>query len=319
MRPRQDGASSGKSDDCGVGLTLSGTRGPRRRGAPRIGAIRSLRFDRCNTIPPVQPLPPGSIRRIRPILAAVLAGAALVACAQGSRVAALAEADVAAAGRAAPVLMVLPLNVTVEMPEELQGPSLAVWAELENYLRDHDKQLKTVSYQDARRLWLLSVERAHRSDRHTADFATAAGLLAVELRRHAEFDAMIAPSVFIQEASMLGTRAIWDGVDRPVEIRREHRKIGRRTLHASRTARAASIHVAVFASNGRLLHQGQGGLDLLVRAQLDEDLTEDLLTSKFWYFEARPEFFADPELLREGVAKALEPFVSPETEPRSPL
>lgn len=259
-------------------------------------------------------------RIVRQLVRLSIVGVSALACASSSRVEGVAASDVAAAGSVARVLLVLPLNVTMAMPKDLEGPSLAVWAEIENYLRAHGKQLKTVSYQDARRLWLVSVGRVRRSEQHdAADFATAAKLLTLELRRHTEFDALVVPSVFIQQASIAGTRAVWDGVSRPIEIRRNHRKIRRNRLHASRTARSASLHVAVFDASGRMVHEGQGGLDLLVRAQFDEGLSEDMATSKFWYFEGRPEFFDDPALLHEGVAKAFDPFLSPELRDREPL
>jgi hypothetical protein len=249
-----------------------------------------------------------------------IAGATALACASASRVEDVAAPDVAAAGRAAQVLLVLPLNVAVAMPKGLEGPSLAVLMELENHLRAHGKQLKTVSYPDARRLWLMSVERLRRSEKNdAADFAAAASLLAAELRRHAEFDALIVPSVLVRQAAMRGTRAAWDGVTRPTEIRRDNRGIHPSKLRASRTARSASLHVAVFDASGRQIHEGQGGLDLLVRVYTGDGLSTDLATSQFWYFEARPEFFDDPALLREGVAKALDPFLSPEVNEREPL
>jgi hypothetical protein len=214
----------------------------------------------------------------------------------------------------------LPLNVAVPRPKELEGPSLAVWEELEKYLQAHGKQLKTVSYRDSRRLWLMSVERVRRSEKNdSADLAAATSLLAVELRRHTEFDAVIAPSLFVQQAAIRGTRAAWDGVTRPIEIRRENRTIRRSTPRASRTARSASLHVAVFDASGRQIHEGQGGLDLLDRLQLDEGFSEHLATSMYRYLVARPEFFDDPALLREGVAKALDPFVSPEIDERGRL
>ena len=64
---------------------------------------------------------------------------------------------------------------------------------------------------------------------------------------------------------------------------------------------------------------GRTSVDLLVRAQFDEGLSDEMATSKFWYFESRPEFFADPALLREGVVKALDPFLPPEIIDRKPL
>ncbi len=61
------------------------------------------------------------------------------------------------AGNAAQTLLILPLNVAAVMPPELDSMSSFVRKELEIYLADHGKTLKTVSYPDARRLWLSSI------------------------------------------------------------------------------------------------------------------------------------------------------------------
>jgi hypothetical protein len=205
--------------------------------------------------------------------------------------------------------MVLPLNLAMPVPEELGDPSLAVWQELESYLRSHGKQLKTVSYRDARRLWLASIGQARRvAESGKADYDAVVRLLVLELRRHAEFDAVIAPSVFVQQADMTGTMASWDGVTRTIEIHRDNRKILQPAVSGSSTARAASLHVVVLDADGYKLQEGQGGLDLLVRARADEGFGQ-IVDNRFWLFESRLEFFDDREHLREGIAKALEPFL----------
>jgi hypothetical protein len=213
------------------------------------------------------------------------------------------------AGRSARVLMVLPLNVAMSMPEGLGDRSPAVWQELESYLQSHGKRLKTVSYRDARRLWRASIGQARRAaESGKADYAAAASLLVLELRRHTDFDAVIAPSVFVQQAGMAGMRASWDGVTRTIEIHRDNRKILQPAVSGSSTARAASLHVVVFDGDGHKLQEGQGGLDLLVRARADEGFGQ-IVDDHFWLFESRLDFFGNREHLREGIAQALEPFL----------
>lgn len=213
------------------------------------------------------------------------------------------------AGRSARVLMVLPLNLSMPMPEGLGDRSSAVWQELVSYLRAHGKQLKTVSYRDARRLWLASVERVRRLEESgEADYDDAASVFVVELGRHTEFDAAIAPSLFIQQASMIGMHASWDGVTRAIEIRRDNRTILRPAVSGSSTARAASLHVVVLDADGHKLQEGQGGLDLLVRARVDEGFGR-IVGAHFWLFESRLDFFGDRSHLRQGIAQALQPFL----------
>jgi len=243
-------------------------------------------------------------RRLQRRLAIAATAVFALACANVSRN----EASIQA-GRSARVLMVLPLNLAMPLPEGLGDRNPAVRQELESYLQEHGKRLKTVSYRDARRLWKVSIERARRAaESGEADYTAAAGLLVLELRRHTEFDAVIAPSVFVQQAIMTGTRASWDGVTRAIEIRRDNRRILRQAVSGSGTARAASLHVVVFDAEGHKLQEGQGGLDLLVRARVDEGFGE-IVDNRFWLFESRLDFFDNSQHLREGIALALEPFL----------
>ena len=243
-------------------------------------------------------------RRLQRRLAIAATAALALACASAPRN----EATIQA-GRSARVLMVLPLNVAMPVPKELGDQSPAVWQEIESYLGTHGKRLKTVSYHDARRLWLASIEQARRAaESGKADYAAAARLLVLELRRHTEFDAVIAPSIFVQRASMTGRRASWDGVTRTIEIQRDNRRILRPAVSGSSTARAVSLHVVVFDADGHELQEGQGGLELLVRARADEGFGE-IVDNRFWLFESRLDFFDNREHLREGIAQALQPFL----------
>jgi hypothetical protein len=246
------------------------------------------------------------VRLLQRRLAIAATAALALACASTPRD----EASIRA-GRSARVLMVLPLNVAMPVSEGLGDRNPAVWLELESYLRAHGKRLKTVSYRDARRLWLASIEQARRAaGSGKADYDDAAGLFVLELRRHTEFDAVIAPSVFVQQARIIGARASWDGVTRVIEIHRDNRTILRPAVSASGTARAASLHVVVLDADGHKLQEGQGGLDLLVRARVDEGFGfGEVVDDRYWFFESRPDFFGDREHLREGIARALQPFL----------
>lgn len=217
------------------------------------------------------------------------------------------------AGNPAHTLLILPLNLTIEMPAELQGMSPVVWKQLELYLRAHGKKLKTVAQPVARRLWIESISQA-RAGKSSAkvDFDDAARLLVLELARHADFDMVIVPSLFVQQARLLGRVARWDGAKRQVEFEaygREARKLAANPS-VEGTAPAASLHVVVLDNGGEVLQQAQGGLELLVRVVIraNDDLPE--APPKYAY-ATRTDLFADPQPLREGIARALSPFLPP--------
>jgi len=150
-------------------------------------------------------------------------------------------------GSAVQNLLILPLNVTAIMPPELEALSSFVWTELEIYLREQGKQLKTASFRDARRLWLESVQQARAGEKGArAGFDDAARVLVLELAKHAEFDTVIVPSLFVQKAEISGRSATWDGVERPVEFEEGSRAVRNMLTNIPfvGAAPAASLHAA---------------------------------------------------------------------------
>jgi hypothetical protein len=225
-------------------------------------------------------------------------------------------------GSESEVFLVLPLNVALVMPTELENSSAILWRELELYLREQGKELKTVSRQVARNLWVRSIQAARAGPQGArAGYDDAARALAIELRKHAEFDAMIAPSLFVREARIENQTASWDAVVRPLEFEFEEQRLGARTTVTNRplegVAPGASLHVAVFDAEGVKLHAGEGGLDLLVRVTVrrkrpwSEDDGNALAAEPVFDFAPRPDPFGDRAHLREGFNAAFAPFLPP--------
>jgi hypothetical protein len=242
------------------------------------------------------------------LLAAALAIGQELACASAPPV----ERSVLEGSPARDVLL-LPFNVAVVMPKELEVLSATVWDELETYLRAEDRRLRTVSFPDARRLWRRGVRqlRAGKADARVA-LDDAARALVLELARHAEFDTVIAPSLFVRQARISGRIAAWDGVERPVEIEAvgiaARRFVAQTPLEG--VAPAASLHAVVLDAEGNKLQEGLGGLELLVRVRVQADRTGGAKLA----FETRTDLFAEREHVRDGIARALSPFLPPPPE-----
>jgi hypothetical protein len=217
------------------------------------------------------------------------------------------------AGSAAQNLLILPLNVTAIMPPDLEAMSSFVWKELEIYLRAHGKQLKTAAFRDARRLWLGSLRQARAGEKGArAGFDDAARELVLELAKHAEFDTLIVPSLFIRKAPISGTSASWDGVRRPLEFEKDSREVRRILANTPLVgvAPAASLHAVVLDAKGNELQEALGGLELLVRVRVLRRLDSPTSQPTF-EFVTRTDLFASREHVREGIAKALAPFLPP--------
>lgn len=207
-------------------------------------------------------------------------------------------------------IVVLPLNVTAPMPERIAPASALVWKEFEVYLGAHDVPVKTLSFPSARNLWLRSVGLARESAGPRAGFDDAARVFADELAKHAEFDTVIVPTLFVQGAQIWGRSARWDGAERPIDVD-EGSWRGQIPEDASYAGAipAASLHVVVLDANGREVQQVQAGLDLLTDIRLLDE--PDAFGAPTWEFVDRSAPFANPDHLLEGIARSLAPFLRP--------
>jgi hypothetical protein len=250
--------------------------------------------------------PGSSLPALGPRLAAVFALLGLLGCASESP----RPERTVLLGSPEQTYLILPLNLAAPMPSEVEPFSAVVWQELEQYLRAHDKQLKTVDPDTAKRLWVKSVQKVKVGEKGSrAGFADAAALLAVELHKSAEFGAMIAPSIFIREAEISQRSARWDGVERAVEIDESSARDPRvAETPFEGVAPAASIHIAVFDARGAKLHEGKGGLELVVRVRLTGEDSAGLPTFKF---TPRSPLFENREQVIEGITVAFAPFLAP--------
>jgi hypothetical protein len=249
-----------------------------------------------------------AVARLPGFLAAALVLAHLLGCASPPR-----KERSVLVGSAAQNLLMLPLNVTAILSPELEDLSALVWSELETYLRAEGKRLRTASFRDARRLWLSSVQQARAGEKGArAGFDDAARVLVLELAKHADFDTVIIPSLFIREAPISGDTATWDGVERSLEFEPNGRVV--RGLSADSSfvgvAAAASLHAVVLDAEGNKLQDAVGGLELLVRVRVKETLGSAARGPDL-EFAPRTGLFANPENVREGIAEALAPFFPP--------
>lgn len=242
-------------------------------------------------------------RALRPARGA-LALAALLACAGPSP-----GEPVIPRGRDSRVLLVLPLNVASRMPPELESRSTLVWKELQGYLRRHSKELKTVSWRAARILWLRSL-RELRAAEHAkrVGYDDAARAFARDLRSRADFDTLIAPSLFVRKAPISFRTARWDGVEREIEIEARGEAVRSVAGPLEGVAPAVSLHVAVFDERGDKLHEATGGLELMVR--FDAAIREPSGVTHIG-FAPRTDLFADRACVREGIGAAFVPFLPP--------
>jgi hypothetical protein len=217
------------------------------------------------------------------------------------------------AGNPARNLLVLPLNVAAVMPSELEAARPIVWEELEIYLRAQGKELKTVSPEAARQLWVASIQEA-RTANPRAGYDEASKLLVAKLSRYAAFDAVIAPSLYLRKARIQGRNAKWDGVERAIDVEAQERLPSSVPLEG--VAPAASLHAVVLDPQGNKIDEGIAGLEVLVGVRvirkhgIGVDPSESAPAVSLEY-TPRTDLFASRAHLQEGIAKALAGFLPP--------
>lgn len=213
-------------------------------------------------------------------------------------------------GSTAEIAVLLPLNVTAVMPDELEGASPVVFEELRAYLQAHGTRLKTVAYPAARQLWLASIREARSGQAGArAGFDEAARIFVGKLASHADFDTVILASLFLQGAPVSGRTATWDGVERTLEIEegRWADSVTDETLLVG-LAPAASLHAVVLDAAGNKVQEAQAGLALLQQIRVLRPGGSPLGGPRY-ELVPRPAPFAEREAVREGIALALAPFL----------
>jgi hypothetical protein len=206
------------------------------------------------------------------------------------------------------VVVLLPMNITTPTPDALADAAPELWQALRRYLEAHDIQLKTVAFSTARSMWIESAREAGtRAQR--GGFAAAAAIFVEKLKAHSEFGAVVFPTLFVQGAIVSGRTATWDGTERDVEIDEgawsgdfdEETPFGG-------AIPAASLHVAIVAANGSVVHERQSGLALLSRVRLTR--RPELGTPGF-EIEPVAEPFADRPALDAAIARVFAPYLTP--------
>lgn len=248
------------------------------------------------------------LRRDR-VLALMLLGGALGCANVGTRGPTAAEL----AGLNAKVVVVAPLNVASALPVEIEGSSEIVSTTLVSYLEEHGKTVQKLGFRGGRDLWVYAATQVEQSGQRRT-FENAARVYAREIAKQIEYDVLIIPTIYIQNAQIRSSVVRWDGAREPIRIegRRVLSRKNKRFDSMNATIRAASMMAAVFASDGAALQSESRGLQAIEHVQLSDGkgVRRD---ESFFDIEPNSPPLDDEAKIRAGIAGALSPFL-PELE-----
>ena len=202
---------------------------------------------------------------------------------------------------------VAPVNLSVGHAPELVVAEEIVHEALIDYLLGRRLTVGIVHRGDAERAWQEAVRTSEGETDSPEWLEGAASSFARTLRSQSDFafDYVLLPSVVYRKARVHGRIASWDGVRRRVTTRRAR---GASQEHYFEDWEGKftglSLHVSVYEPDGRQVYEGWGGLDL----------THDPLVvgaSMAAHPIPQAEILGDPDHVREGVERALRPYVGP--------
>ena len=198
--------------------------------------------------------------------------------------------------------LVLPLNVVAAMPKEVAGGARRVDRILLDYLAQRGKSVQTIGFRDAVAAWQAGESDCRSAAAKGCDrFTRVAAYAARRLRADHDYDVLIVPYLLLRGAKTDGREASFDGVERPVRMSgyAPDSPYG----YARGRIRAVSLKVYGFSPDGKKMFDGIGGLDVVDRIEASDE------RPGAYDIEVRENVLSDPEAIREGVARALSPFV----------
>ena len=216
----------------------------------------------------------------------------------------------------AKAFLLLPLNLVVALPAELERPSRRVSQLTADYLADCGKDVSSLGLYSARDFWRGAVRDAEQSEDAEQTFDAAAPLFVRRIRESQPFDALVMPSLVYRTARIAqGSRFVaWDGVKRELETVNEPHNVGGFIVMVDPAGEmpAVSLHVFVFDAEGERIFESYGGLDLVHK--FDFSSAPKVIRKDHLDMPLKSRRLDDEAALREGIAVTFEPYLTPPPE-----
>ena len=212
-------------------------------------------------------------------------------------------------------VLVLPLNLVAQMPEELSDNARHVDEVLLDYLAARGKSVQTIGFKDAAAAWRTSESDCRSAAAKDCDrFDGVAPFAARRLRADHEYDLLIVPYLLLRGARTNGYVASFDGVERMVKMSGyppygypygpyAYGPLVYGPGWGGPRIRAVSLKVYGFFPDGESSFDGIGGLEVVDRIEVSDE------GPGAYNVLVRENLLSDPNAIREGVARALSPFV----------
>ena len=226
----------------------------------------------------------------------------LCGCATDSRYAYfLAPGQTGAPG--AEQLLLMPLNFNVLLPGHLADGAERLQGELERYLEQQDRKVVTLPLREAKALWRRVTSqmedlRGPEGKIDSAKLLQAQSSLAARLTEDYAFDAVVVPTLQMRPVRMQGRYTIWDGVVRKIQLVNAPKNFP--IYFGNISATGLSLHIVIYARDGKRLFESYGGLEFPLRAEF---------SGRFPRMVERDDLLRDREIMLEGASIAFDPYL----------
>lgn len=209
------------------------------------------------------------------------------------------------AGLRATTIAVAPFNMALPMPVELKSSVQLVSDSLVVVLKGHGKKPQLIEDAVGNALWVESTEEVNASG-GPRNFESAIRIFAHKVRQGVDFDAIIIPALYLQNARTTSVAARWDGATQRIEFRGRSRE--EIEMPPTRTIPAASLLVYVLDSEGEVIHTKRTGLELIQHMEIKIKKRQGY-DQRIWTLKDDDPALEDETRLRAAVAHALYPYL----------
>jgi hypothetical protein len=207
-------------------------------------------------------------------------------------------------------ILVCAPNTVIALPAELQDTTRTLREQIQVYFEFQGRKAQWLDLYDSKRLWGEAMTTA----KQQGAIEQTPAFFARQLDEQYDFDAIVMPSLLLHNADGHMGNASWDGVKRRMRVlnappRRGDRTAGIEFAGMSGDLMVTSLHVMVFSRDGERIFEGRGGIEFVHEVDLASFGKKRTLDVR-----VRSDLGQDIDALREGIAIAFAPYLTPPSE-----
>jgi hypothetical protein len=200
------------------------------------------------------------------------------------------------------------MNLVRALPAEISDGAQPVEKALLAHLKGRGLEVSQLDLLEGRKLWAQAVSEAQQQGSKDASLP-----FVKHLAERGDFDVVMLPSFVTRTVYVSDNSGTWDGVRRSMTVvNAPSRGVGGSTDTFSKgvfaggvsgAMQATSLHLVVFSRQGERVFEGIGGFDFVHEIDLSP------ARQRHWNLRRRARLPGSPEVVQEGVAIALGPYL----------